>query len=124
MAKFINEPSHTFNEYLLIPGLSSKKCIPENVSLKTSIVKYSKGKKPEIELETPLVSAIMQSVSGEKMAISLAKLGGLSFIYGLGTNEDQRLIKERVEEDIINMHLAPYEVKPRLMHHIEIGSPW
>ena len=34
MAKFINEPSHTFNEYLLIPGYSSAECVPANVSLK------------------------------------------------------------------------------------------
>ena len=97
MAKFINEPSHTFNEYLLIPGLSTKKCIPENVSLSTPLVKYSKNKKPEITLETPMVSAIMQSVSGEKMAINLAKEGGISFIYGAQTIESQAQMVKNVK---------------------------
>ena len=67
MAKFINEPSHTFNEYLLIPGYSSAECIPANVSLKTPLVKYNKraGEKPAIEMNIPMISAIMQSVSGD-----------------------------------------------------------
>ena len=72
MAKFINEPARTFNEYLLIPGLSKRNCIPENVSLKTPLVKFKKGQKPSIELNIPMVSAIMQSVSGDRMAIALA----------------------------------------------------
>ena len=65
MAIFINEPSHTFNEYLLIPGYSSDQCIPANVSLKTPLVRYKKGEKPAIEMNIPLVSAIMQSVCME-----------------------------------------------------------
>ena len=82
MAKFINEPSHTFNEYLLIPGLTTKQCVPNNVSLKTPLVKHKVGEKPAIELNIPFVSAIMQSVSGPKLAIELARNGGLSFIFG------------------------------------------
>ena len=82
MAIYINEPSHTFNEYLLIPGYSSSECMPANVSLKTPLVKYKKGEKPAIEMTIPMVSAIMQSVSGEKLAVALAKAGGVSFIYG------------------------------------------
>ncbi|MDO4941124.1 MAG: IMP dehydrogenase [Erysipelotrichaceae bacterium] len=89
MAQFINEESHTFNEYLLIPGHSTNDCIPTNVSLKTPLVKYKKGKKPEIEMNIPMVSAIMQSVSGENMAIALAKEGGVSFIYGAQSIEDE-----------------------------------
>ena len=49
MAKYIHEPSHTFNEYLLIPGPSSSECIPANVSLKTPLVKFKKGEKPADE---------------------------------------------------------------------------
>ncbi|MBR2385181.1 MAG: IMP dehydrogenase, partial [Clostridia bacterium] len=75
MARFINEPSHTFNEYLLIPGYSSAECIPANVSLKTPLVKYKKGEKPAIEMNIPMVSAIMQSVSGDRLAVALATEG-------------------------------------------------
>ena len=82
MATYINEPSHTFNEYLLIPGYSSCEHIPSNVSLKTPLVRYRKGEKPEIEMQIPMVSAIMQSVSGPELALALAKCGGVSFIYG------------------------------------------
>ena len=81
MAIYINEPSHTFNEYLLIPGYSSKECMPVNVSLKTPLTKFKKGEKPAIEMSIPMVSAIMQAVSGEKLAVALAKAGGVSFLY-------------------------------------------
>lgn len=65
MAYYFNEVSHTFNEYLLVPGYSSSECVPANVSLKTPLVKYKKGEEPAISLNIPLTSAIMQSVSGE-----------------------------------------------------------
>ncbi len=77
MAQFINEPSHTFNEYLLIPGYSSSECIPSNVSLKTPLVKYKKGEQPKIVMNIPMVSAIMQSVSGDRLAVALATEGGV-----------------------------------------------
>jgi IMP dehydrogenase len=89
MATYINEPSHTFNEYLLIPGYSSSEHMTSNVSLKTPLVKYNKGEKPAIEMSIPMVSAIMQSVSGDKLAVALAKSGGVSFIYGSQSIEDE-----------------------------------
>lgn len=83
MAYYCNEPSHTFSEYLLIPGYTSEECVPANVSLRTPLVKYRKGREEcPITLNIPMVSAIMQSVSNDSMAIALAKEGGLSFIYG------------------------------------------
>lgn len=89
MAKIINEASHTFNEYLLIPGRTTKKCIPDNVSLQTPLVKYKKGQKPSISMNIPMVSAIMQSVSGNDLAVALAAEGGVSFIFGAQTIENQ-----------------------------------
>ena len=89
MARYFNHVSRTFNEYLLIPGLSTKECYPQNVSLKTPLIKYQKGTTPELELNIPFVSAIMQSVSDHKMAIALAKNGGLSFIFGSQPIESQ-----------------------------------
>ncbi|MCI9477045.1 IMP dehydrogenase [Anaerovoracaceae bacterium 41-7] len=82
MAHYFNEPSRTFNEYLLVPGYSSKECRVENVSLKTPIVKFKKGEEPSITANIPLVSAVMQAVSDDKMAVALAKEGGISFIFG------------------------------------------
>lgn len=97
MAIFINEPSHTFNEYLLIPGYSSSECIPANVSLKTPLVKYKKGEEPSITMNIPMVSAIMQSVSGDRLAIALAVEGGVSFIYGSQSVEDEAAMVKRAK---------------------------
>jgi IMP dehydrogenase len=97
MATYINEPAHTFNEYLLIPGYSSSECRPENVSLKTPLVKFKKDEKPAIEMSIPMVSAIMQSVSNDTMAIALAKAGGVSFIYGSQSIESEAAMVARVK---------------------------
>ena len=97
MAYFYPEPSHTFGEYLLVPGYSSDKCIPANVSLKTPLVKFKKGEKPALSLNVPFASAIMQSVSNDTMAIALAKEGGISFIYGAQSIEDEAAMVARVK---------------------------
>ena len=97
MAQFIKEPSRTFNEYLLVPGYSSKECRVENVSLKTPIVKFKKGEEPEISANIPLVSAVMQAVSDDKMAVALAKEGGISFIFGSQPIESQAEMVRRVK---------------------------
>ena len=97
MATYINEPSHTFNEYLLIPGYSSSEHIPSNVSLKTPLVKFKKGENPAIEMNIPMVSAIMQSVSGADLALALARCGGVSFIYGSQSIEDEAAMVAKVK---------------------------
>ena len=89
MAYYFSEPSHTFNEYLLVPGYSSAECIPDNVSLETPLVRYRKGEKSAITMKIPMVSAIMQAVSGKDLAIALAQEGGVSFIYGSQSIEDE-----------------------------------
>jgi len=98
MAQYLNDISRTFSEYLLIPGLTSKKCVPELVSLKTPLVKFKKGQTSDIVLNTPFVSAIMQSVSDHQMAIALAKNGGLSFIFGSQSIEEQVEMVRKVKK--------------------------
>ncbi len=98
MAYYYNEPCHTFSEYLLIPGYTGPDCIPQNVSLRTALTKYRKGQEqPDISLNIPLVSAIMQSVSDDRLAIALAKEGGISFIYGAQSVEDEAAMVARVK---------------------------
>ena len=97
MAFYFKEPSHTFSEYLLVPGYSSSECQPQNVSLKTPLVKFKKGEEPALSLNIPLTSAIMQSVSNDTLAIALAKEGGISFIYGSQTIEDQANMVRKVK---------------------------
>ena len=89
MAYFYPDASHTFNEYLLVPGFSSSECIPSAVNLDTPLVRHRAGEEPAITMRIPMVSAIMQSVSGEKLAIALAREGGVSFIYGSQSIEQE-----------------------------------
>ncbi len=124
MAKILSEVSRTFNEYLLIPDYSSSECIPANVSLKTPLVKFKKGEEPELSLNIPMVSAIMQSVSGSNLAIALAKEGGISFIYGAQTIESEanmvRIVKNHkagfVESD---SNLTPNDTLQDVLNLLE-----
>lgn len=98
MAHIFNDISRTFNEYLLIPGLTTKDCTPDKICLKTPLVKFSKGKTSEINLNIPFVSAIMQSVSDSNMAIALARNGGLSFVFGSQSIEEQVEMVKKVKK--------------------------
>ncbi|MBQ2755212.1 MAG: IMP dehydrogenase, partial [Oscillospiraceae bacterium] len=97
MAFYFTEPSRTFNEYLLVPGYSSAECIPSQVSLATPLVKFKKGEECPLKLNIPMVSAIMQSVSDDKMALALAREGGISFIYGSQSIESEAAMVSRVK---------------------------
>jgi IMP dehydrogenase len=98
MAKIIYEPSRTFGEYLLLPNLTTKDCIVDNVDLSTPLVRYKIGEKPSLKLNIPFSSAIMQSVSDNNMAIALAKNGGISFIYGSQTPEEEADMIRKVKK--------------------------
>ena len=113
MAHYISEPSHTFSEYLLIPGYTSEDCVPANVTLKTPLVKFRKGEeKCPINLNIPLVSAIMQSVSDDTMAIALAREGGMSFIYGSQSIEDEAAMVARVKNYKSGFVVSDSNVRP------------
>ena len=98
MARIINEPCHTFNEYLLIPGYTPITCRSEKVSLRTPLVKFRKGQEESpITMNIPMVSAIMQSVSGDRLAVALAIEGGVSFIYGSQSIENEAAMVKRAK---------------------------
>ena len=97
MATVLKEPSRTFNEYLLIPGYSSSEARPENVSLRTPVVKYRKGEEPALTMNIPLTSAVMQAVSDDGMAVALAKEGGIAFIFGSQSIESQAAMVRRAK---------------------------
>ena len=98
MARIITEPSRTFGEYLLLPNLTTKDCIVENVDLSTPICRFKKGEKPDLKLNIPFSSAITQSVSDNNMAIALAKNGGISFIYCSQSIESEAEMVRRVKK--------------------------
>lgn len=112
MATYINEPAHTFNEYLLIPGYTSADCVPDKVSLKTPLVKYKKGEESEITMTIPMVSAIMQAVSGAKLAQALAQQGGVSFIYGSQSIEAEAAMVAAVKRAKAGFVPSDSNVKP------------
>lgn len=97
MAYYYTEPSRTFSEYLLLPNLTAKDCNPAGVSLKTPIVKFKKGEKPQVSLNIPFSSAVMQAVSDHNMAVALARCGGISFIFGSQSVEDQADMVRKVK---------------------------
>lgn len=114
MAFYFEEPSHTFSEYLLVPGYSSQDCIPDNVSLKTPLVKYNKKAKEEspLSMNIPMVSAVMQAVSDDKMAIALAKEGGISFIFGSQSIENQAAMIAKVKSYKAGFVTSDSNVRP------------
>jgi IMP dehydrogenase len=112
MAFYYEEPCHTFNEYLLVPGYSSAECTPDNVSLKTPITKFKKGEEPAITMNIPMTSAIMQSVSNDTLAVALAKEGGISFIYGSQTIEQETAMIAKVKAYKAGFVTSDSNIKP------------
>ncbi len=112
MAYIFDEPSRTFNEYLLVPGYSSKECRVDNVSLKTPVVRFKKGEEPALTMNIPMVSAIMQAVSGDRLAIALAKEGGISFIYGSQSIESQAEMVRKVKSHKAGFVKSDANIRP------------
>ena len=112
MAYYYPEPSHTFSEYLLIPGFTSEECRPDNVSLKTPLVKFKMGEEPAISLNIPLVSAVMQAVSDDNMAVALAREGGIAFIYGSQSIEDEAAMVARAKSYKAGFVASDSNLKP------------
>ena len=124
MAKFYEEVSHTFSEYLLVPGYSDSTHIPNNVNLETPLVRFKKGEESPFKLKIPMVSAIMQSVSDDNLAIALAKEGGISFIYGSQGINSQAEMVSRVKKYkagfvISDSNVTPDSTIKDLLHVIE-----
>ncbi len=112
MAYFFSEPAHTFSEYLLVPGYSGPECVPDKISLKTPLVKFARGSQPAISLNIPMVSAIMQSVSDDNMAVALAREGGLSFIYGAQPIEAEAAMVSKAKNYKAGFVVSDSNIKP------------
>ena len=112
MAKILEDISRTFNEFLLLPNLTDERCIPSQVSLRTPLVKYKKGEEAKYYANVPMVSAIMQSVSGEEMGIALAREGGVAFIYGSQSIESQAKMVKNVKKHKAGFVISDSNVTP------------
>ncbi len=122
MAFIYDEPSHTFSEYLLIPGYTSAECIPNKVDLKTPVVRFRKGEEPALSINIPMTSAVMQAVSNDTLAIALAKEGGLSFIFGSQSIENQADMVSRVKKHKAGFVTSDSNLKPEdtLAHVLDL----
>ena len=90
MAKIFEQESRTFSEYLLVPNLTTEENTPDKVDLSAPVAKYKKGQEESrLKINIPMVSAVMQSVSDDGMAIALARCGGLSFVFQSQSIESQ-----------------------------------
>ena len=112
MATYLEEESRTFNEYLLIPRLTTRECTPDKISLRTPLVRHKVGEEAEIYLNVPFMSACMQSVSGEKMGVALAKEGGIAIIYMSQSIEDQAQMVRNVKETKSGFVRSKWNLKP------------
>lgn len=112
MAQYYDQPSRTFSDYLLIPNLTTKNCIPENVVLKTPITKFASGEKPALEINLPVSSSIMQAVSDHNLAIALAQRGGISFIFGSQSIEQQTEMVKKVKKYKAGFVTSDANLKP------------
>ncbi len=112
MAYYYDEPSRTFSEYLLIPGYSSAECLPDNVSLRTPLVRFKKGEEAALSINIPMTSAIMQAVSDDRMAVSLAKEGGISFIYVSQSIESQAAMVRRAKSHRAGFVVSASNLRP------------
>ncbi len=90
MATIFEQESRTFSEYLLVPNLTTEKNTPDQVDLSAPVCKYRKGQEEsKLKINIPVVSAVMQAVSDDGMAIALARCGGMSFIFQSQSIESQ-----------------------------------
>jgi IMP dehydrogenase len=112
MAYIFNEPSRTFSEYLLVPGYSDADCVPDNVSLRTPLVRFKKGEMPALQMNIPMTSAIMQAVSDDKMSVALAKEGGVSFIFCSQPIESQAAMVARVKSHKAGFVVSDSNIRP------------
>lgn len=112
MAYIYDEPSRTFAEFLLLPNLTEKHHVPDNVDLKTPLVKFRQDEQPAITLNLPICSAIMQSVSDDGLAIALARAGGISFIYVSQSIQSQAEMVRRVKRFKAGFVISDSNLRP------------
>ncbi len=112
MAFIYDEPSRTFGEYLLIPNLTKKGDVPANVDLKTPVVRYKRGSAAALTINVPIVSALMQSVTDDRLAIALARCGGLGFVFPSQSIASQEQMVRRVKNLKAGFVVSDSNIKP------------
>ena len=101
----IAEDALTFDDVLLVPGYSN--IIPANVSLKTQITR-------NIELNMPLLSAAMDTVTEASLAIAMAQEGGLGILHKNMTIEQQAQEVRKVKKFETGIIQDPVTCSPNI----------
>jgi IMP dehydrogenase len=110
--RVLEEISRSLSEYLLIPGLTTVECAPENVSLSTPLVRHPVGRQAPLQATLPMVSAIMEAVSSPRLAIALAQAGGLAFIHQNQSAESQAADVRAVKRNKAGFRSSELNVRP------------
>ena len=101
--KTIFKKGYTFDDVLLVPQKS--KILPKDTILNTRLTK-------DIDLNIPVISAAMDTVTGEHMAISMAREGGSGVIHKNCTIELQKSMVDKVKRSESGMILKPVTIGP------------
>jgi len=95
--------AYSFDDVLLIPSYSA--VLPRDVDVKTRLTK-------NINLNIPLVSAAMDTVTEARASISMAREGGMGFIHRNMSIERQTLEVDRVKKSESGMIVDPVTIHP------------
>lgn len=104
--------SRRLQEYLLLPGRIPKGISTNEIDLSSPLTRYKRGDKPKLRLNTPILSASMQAVTGPELAIELAKLGGAGVIYCSQPIEEEANMVRRVKSHKAGF-VIPYVFSPQ-----------
>lgn len=103
MSNILSEEGLSFDDVLLVPDYSA--ILPDQVQTQTRLTK-------ELELNIPIVSAAMDTVTEALTAISMARAGGLGFIHRNLSIEDQVIEVDRVKKSESGMIVDPITITP------------
>ncbi|MCL2013840.1 MAG: IMP dehydrogenase [Oscillospiraceae bacterium] len=105
--KFVSE-GLTFDDVLLVPAKSD--ILPANVNVKTNLTK-------NIQLNTPVLTAAMDTVTESRMAIAIAREGGMGVIHKSMTIEQQCDEVDKVKRSEHGVIVNPFSLSPEHSVH-------
>ncbi|OQX21683.1 MAG: IMP dehydrogenase [Desulfobacteraceae bacterium IS3] len=103
MATKVPEEAYSFDDVLLIPKYSD--VLPKDVSTRTRLTR-------NLELNIPITSAAMDTVTESHAAISMARAGGIGFIHRNLSIEEQAKEVDKVKKSESGMIIDPLTVHP------------
>ena len=103
MTKLIAEEAYSFDDVLLVPGYSD--VLPKDVDTHTRLTR-------ELNLNIPIVSAAMDTVTEAQTAITMAREGGLGFVHRNMSIKHQAMEVDQVKKSESGMIVDPLTIDP------------